>query len=167
MLDTLARALRLDETERSHLYHLARHRPERRRRPRPERVRTGVRLMIEAFGDVPALVIGRCTAVLARNRAAHATELIGELTLNSAEFAALWAAHHVRACVPPTRSFRHPVAGAMTLHTELMELPQDDGQRLAVFTAAPGPRMRPRCASSPPPAPGARRLRPMRNRPAR
>ncbi|WP_406675036.1 hypothetical protein WBK31_14605 [Nonomuraea sp. N2-4H] len=135
-------------------------------------MRPGLRLMIEAFGDVPALVIGRCTDVLAWNRTAHAllaghlpyeapeqpwqrpniarlvfldphtrelyadwrgkardtvadlrliaarypddpdlAELIGELTLNSAEFAALWAAHHVPACIPPTRAFRHPLVG--------------------------------------------------------
>lgn len=195
VLDAIARVLRLDETERAHLHHLARHRPRRRRRPRPERLRPNVRLMIDAFGDVPALVIGRRTDVLAWNRTAHAllaghlpyqgpdrpnvarlvfldphtrelyadwrakardtvaelrmtaarhpddpelAELIGELTVRSAEFAALWAAHPVHRCDPPARTFRHPLVGSMTLGNEVMELSQDEGQRLAVFTAVPG-----------------------------
>jgi hypothetical protein len=152
--------------------------------------------MLDVFGDVPALVIGRCCDVLAWNRTAHAllaghlpyqapeqpgrrpnvarlvfldphtrelyadwwskardtvaelrmtagrypddpelTALIGELTLNSPEFASLWAAHPVHKCIAPTRVFRHPLVGSMTLNNELMELSQDDGQRMAVFTA--------------------------------
>ncbi|MCX5340681.1 MmyB family transcriptional regulator [Streptomyces atratus] len=63
------------------------------------------------------------------------TELIGELTLNSIEFASLWAAHPVHKCITPTRVFHHPLVGSMTLNNELMELSQDAGQRMAVFTA--------------------------------
>jgi hypothetical protein len=155
--------------------------------------------MIGALGDVPALVLGRCSDVLAWNRTAHAllaghlpyeapeqprarpniarlvfldphtrelyadwpgktrdtvadlrmtagrypdhpelTELIGELTLRSVEFAALWAAHPVHKCVThDTRDFRHPLVGSMRLNHELMDLSDDEGQRLAMFTADP------------------------------
>ncbi|OPF83233.1 transcriptional regulator [Streptomyces antioxidans] len=72
VLDAIARVLRLDEAERSHLHSLARHRQKARRRPRPEQLRPGIRLMLTAFGDVPALVIGRRGDVLAWNRTAHA-----------------------------------------------------------------------------------------------
>ncbi|MYV40972.1 helix-turn-helix domain-containing protein [Streptomyces sp. SID1328] len=200
VLDAIARVLRLDETEQSHLYSLARQRPpEPRRHARPEQLRPGVQLLLDAFGALPALVIGRSTDVLAWNRTAHAllaghlsfeaplqprqrpniarlifldphtrelyadwrakardtvadlrliadaypddlalAELIGELTMKSEEFAALWAAHPVHRCVPQlTREFRHPLVGALTLNNELLDLSNDVGQRMAVFTADP------------------------------
>ncbi|TDD80260.1 transcriptional regulator [Actinomadura darangshiensis] len=199
VLDAIARVLRLDEAERSHLRRLARQKAKARRRPRPERLRPAVRLMLDAFGDAPALILGRRYDVLAWNRAAHAllaghlpyeapdqpgerpnigrlvfldphtrelyadwrtkardtvadirvtaarspddpglTGLIGELTVHSPEFASLWAAHPVQDCaVRYTREFRHPLVGAMTLNNEIMELSNDEGQRMAVFTADP------------------------------
>ncbi|MFD9700812.1 helix-turn-helix transcriptional regulator [Lentzea sp. NPDC059081] len=71
VLDALARALRLDETERAHLYTVAR--PTRRARPLPpQRVRQGLRVALDAMPDVPAMVIGRRTDVLAANRLARA-----------------------------------------------------------------------------------------------
>ncbi|MEV5576428.1 helix-turn-helix transcriptional regulator [Spirillospora sp. NPDC052269] len=199
VLDAIARVLRLGEVERTHLHSLARHRPKAARRPRPERLRPSVKLMIDAFGDVPALVIGRCDDVLGWNRAAHAllaghlpyeapeqpghrpnvarmvfldphtrelyadwegkagdtvadlrmtaarrpddpdlAELLGRLTMQSPEFASLWAAHLVGKCISPVRVFQHPVVGSMTLNSELMELTHDPGQRMAVFTADAG-----------------------------
>ncbi|GGQ04569.1 transcriptional regulator [Actinomadura coerulea] len=200
VLDAIARVLRLDETELAHLRSLARQKTAPRRRPRPERLRPAVRLMIGAFGDTPALIMGRRYDVLAWNRAAHAllaghlpfeapeqphgrpniarlvfldphtrelyadwrtkardtvadvrmtavryphdaelTGLVGELTVHSPEFASLWAAHPVQDCaVRYTREFRHPLVGAMTLNNEIMELSNDEGQRMAVFTATPG-----------------------------
>lgn len=65
-------------------------------------------------------------------------ELIGELTLRSPEFAALWAAHPVQPCARLTRDFQHPLVGPMTLANELMDLPFDQGQRVSVFNAEPG-----------------------------
>ncbi|WP_062206331.1 helix-turn-helix transcriptional regulator [Streptomyces sp. NBRC 109706] len=199
VLDALARVLRLDDDESAHLHRLARHPPRRRRRPRPERVRPGVRSMVESVGDLPVLVFGRGTDVLAWNRVAHALlashldfdapehperrpnlnrllfldphtrdlyadwqakardavadlrltagrhpedprvmELIGELTVKSREFTALWNAHTVRVCSHHTRTYRHPVVGSLTLETEVTVLPDDDGQRLAIFHAEPG-----------------------------
>ncbi|MEV6072251.1 helix-turn-helix transcriptional regulator [Nocardia sp. NPDC052001] len=200
VLDAVARVLRLDDAERAHLYSLARPKP-RTRRPavKPEQVRPGVRLMIESFGDVPALVMGRFLDVLAWNPMAHAvlaghldfdapnraydrpnigrmmfldphtrdlyddwprkarstvadlrlvagqhpgapalSTLIGELILGSADFAKLWSAHTVGDCGGTTSSYHHPTVGTMALMTELMALPNDDGQRLAVFNAEPG-----------------------------
>ncbi|MGW1997489.1 helix-turn-helix transcriptional regulator [Embleya sp. NPDC001921] len=62
--------------------------------------------------------------------------LVGELTLASPEFAKLWAAHTVGDCGTNTRDYHHPVVGTMRLTIEFMALP-DEGQRVAVFTAAP------------------------------
>lgn len=65
-------------------------------------------------------------------------ELIGELTIKSAEFSALWSAHSVRRCAHHTREYRHPAVGPLVLTDELLQLPDDEGQRLVIFTAEPG-----------------------------
>ncbi|MEU6317857.1 helix-turn-helix transcriptional regulator [Streptomyces sp. NPDC047009] len=68
VLDAVARALGLSGDERSHLFALAR---PTRRRPRPlppQRVRPALYRLLDKLTDVPALVIGRRTDVLATNR---------------------------------------------------------------------------------------------------
>ncbi|ONI85438.1 transcriptional regulator [Saccharothrix sp. ALI-22-I] len=74
VLDALARALRLDEAERSHLHELAAwgRRKPRGRRPEVERVTAATRQLLAALGDAPALVLGRRSDVLAWNSAGHA-----------------------------------------------------------------------------------------------
>ncbi|WP_043667083.1 helix-turn-helix transcriptional regulator [Streptomyces xylophagus] len=74
VLDALARALSLDEVERAHLHDLARaaRRSAVQRRPAPERAADTTRQLLAAFGDAPALVLGRRSDVLAWNRTAHA-----------------------------------------------------------------------------------------------
>jgi transcriptional regulator with XRE-family HTH domain len=72
VLEALARALRLDDAERAHLYDLSRPVRRRRRAPRPERVRPEVRRLIDALDGIPAMVIGRRMDVLAWNRLAAA-----------------------------------------------------------------------------------------------
>lgn len=71
VLDALARALRLDDTERLHLHDLAKRRPARQSTPPPQRVRPGVQLLIDSLAQ-PAFVLGRRTDVLATNRLARA-----------------------------------------------------------------------------------------------
>ncbi|MFI7225595.1 helix-turn-helix transcriptional regulator [Nonomuraea angiospora] len=73
VLDALARALGLDEVERAHLHDLARasRRTGTRRRPAPERAGDTTRQLLAAFGDAPAVVVGRRSDVLAWNRMGH------------------------------------------------------------------------------------------------
>jgi transcriptional regulator with XRE-family HTH domain len=71
VLDALARALQLDETERLHLHDLAKQRPVRQSTPPPQRVRPGVRTLLDSLAQ-PAFVLGRRTDVLATNRLARA-----------------------------------------------------------------------------------------------
>ncbi len=66
------------------------------------------------------------------------TELIGELSVHSTEFAGLWSTHPVRECSHNTRDYQHPIVGALTLNDELLHLPDDQGQRLVVLNAEPG-----------------------------
>ncbi|MEV2214868.1 helix-turn-helix transcriptional regulator [Streptomyces sp. NPDC050997] len=74
VLNALAQALRLDEAERHHLHDLAgsvRRRPVVRRPPE-EHADAATLDLLEALGDVPALVSGRRGDVLAWNPMGHA-----------------------------------------------------------------------------------------------
>ncbi|MDI5961556.1 helix-turn-helix transcriptional regulator [Streptomyces sp. SL13] len=76
VLDAVARALRLDATERAHLFTLARPKPFRGSgRPRPlppQRVRPAMYRVLEALEPKPAMITGRRMDVLAANRTARA-----------------------------------------------------------------------------------------------
>jgi transcriptional regulator with XRE-family HTH domain len=72
VLDALARALSLNDTERDHLYALARPTRGRRRPMTPQRVRPGLIRVLDALTDTPATVIGRRLGVLASNRMSRA-----------------------------------------------------------------------------------------------
>lgn len=65
-------------------------------------------------------------------------ELVGELSMKSAEFAALWSKHPVANCVSGTKQFRHPEVGALELTFEALYLAEDEGQRILVYSAESG-----------------------------
>ncbi|MET8629052.1 helix-turn-helix transcriptional regulator [Kitasatospora sp. NPDC004669] len=74
VLDAIASALRLDGSERRYLHDLVqvdRHRT-RVRRPAPERVTEATSQLLDVLADVPAIVLGRRSDVLAWNRLGHA-----------------------------------------------------------------------------------------------
>ncbi|MET7518768.1 helix-turn-helix domain-containing protein [Streptomyces sp. NPDC005480] len=74
VLNTLSRALRLDEDQQSYLYEVAGRtddRPRRTRRP-AQQVRPAMRRLLAQLTETPALVLGRRLDVLAWNRAAVA-----------------------------------------------------------------------------------------------
>lgn len=74
VLDAIAGALRLDESERRYLHGLtqADRSRTRGRRPAPERVTEAAAQLMEVLADVPAMVLGRRSDVLAWNRLGHA-----------------------------------------------------------------------------------------------
>ena len=83
VIDALARALELDDDERAHLHDLARPARSGRRRPaRPDRARPGTVALVEAMQDVPAVVLGLRSEVLAWNRLGHLL-LAGHLAYES------------------------------------------------------------------------------------
>ncbi|MFI1968915.1 transcriptional regulator [Streptomyces cinnamoneus] len=65
-------------------------------------------------------------------------ELVGELTMKSPEFAALWSRHPVRGCASGSKCFHHPVVGAMELSFEMLRLPDTGGQGVLAFSAEAG-----------------------------
>ncbi|MFJ5936185.1 helix-turn-helix domain-containing protein [Streptomyces cinereoruber] len=81
VLDSIARALRLSDTERAHLTHLAKPTVKKRQRAaisRPQQVRPGISYLLESMDGVPAVVLGRRLDLLAWNRMARA--LLGDFT---------------------------------------------------------------------------------------
>ncbi|MFJ4952917.1 helix-turn-helix transcriptional regulator [Streptomyces sp. NPDC088760] len=67
VLDSVARVLRLDETEQAYLRTVARPRRQRKQPAGPSRVRPGVQLLLDAMEHSPAFVLGRRMDVLAWN----------------------------------------------------------------------------------------------------
>ncbi|WP_306213431.1 helix-turn-helix transcriptional regulator [Actinoplanes sp. RD1] len=70
VLDAIARALQLDEAERSHLHDLARAantNPRTRRRPAKQQIRPGVQSLLDAMTDAPAFVRNGRLDILAVN----------------------------------------------------------------------------------------------------
>jgi transcriptional regulator with XRE-family HTH domain len=74
VLDAIARALQLSESEREYLHDLAKgeKRRARTRRPAPDRMTEATRQLLEALEHVPAIAVGRRSDVLAWNRLGHA-----------------------------------------------------------------------------------------------
>ncbi|TGB41069.1 helix-turn-helix transcriptional regulator [Mycolicibacterium peregrinum] len=199
ILDALARALQLDVHEQAHLRELASQRVQPPRRPPAERVSTFTRDLLRSLDDLPVLVIGRRTDVLAWNALGHAllaghldftsvdhpatrpnlarllfldphtrdlyadwgrkvrtvvgslrraagrypddallSALIGELSVKSPEFVALWADHRVKPCEADSYDMRHPLAGSLTVTMQNLAITRDIDQSLCVVTTAEG-----------------------------
>ncbi|MFJ9846489.1 helix-turn-helix transcriptional regulator [Kitasatospora sp. NPDC101155] len=80
LLAALARALRLSEDERDHLFHLAGHEPPRRHDVLAH-VRPGLLLVLDRLHDVPAQVVSDLGDVLAQN--AMAAAVFGDLAASA------------------------------------------------------------------------------------
>ncbi|GAA4554465.1 helix-turn-helix domain-containing protein [Amycolatopsis samaneae] len=200
VLDAIAEVLRLDRDEREHLRRLATT-PRRAKaaKPAPERVSPATLDLLRLMADVPALVQGRRTDVLAWNALGHAllaghldaaapesrvtrpntarmvfldahsrelyadwprkaravvgnlrlavgrypedsalAALIGELSMKSPEFAALWADHRIRPCEAAAYELRHPLVGGLTLTQQTFDVARAPEQVLVTLTAPPG-----------------------------
>ena len=93
------------------------------------------------YGDWRAKALAT-VAALHQEAARHPDDvglerLVGELTVASAEFAAMWARRPVRTCGSYVRELDHPVVGRVTLTNETLTLPDDD-QQLGLFHARRG-----------------------------
>jgi transcriptional regulator with XRE-family HTH domain len=65
-------------------------------------------------------------------------QLVGELSLASAEFRQVWARHDVRALAGGTADMRHPELGPLTLRREKLPIGDTNGQLLVMYLAEPG-----------------------------
>ena len=65
-------------------------------------------------------------------------ELVGELSLRSERFRALWACQDVHQKTSGVTRLRHPQIGSLDLHYEKLALPGAPGQMLVTYHAKPG-----------------------------
>ncbi len=199
VLDAIAGALRLNDTERRHLHTLAdgvKTRAQAGRRPAPEKAGEAVRQLMLALAEAPTLVLGRRGDVLAWNRPGHAlfaghldpaapdrrgarpnmarlvfldahtrelyedwptkaravvgtlrlasgryphdsalASLVGELSVNSAEFAGMWADHRVKAGDTAVYRMRHPLVGTLTVTQQTLRTEQEQSVVIATTEA--------------------------------
>ncbi|GAA2073976.1 helix-turn-helix transcriptional regulator [Streptomyces albiaxialis] len=123
MLAALARALRLTDAERDHLFHLADEEP-----PRPggssEHVRPGLLLILDRLHDVPAAVISDWGQMLAQN--AMAVALTGDHT--GANLVRHWfTVPGARDLAPPESHEQHARAHVASLRAVTTARPDDPG----------------------------------------
>ncbi|WP_239072518.1 hypothetical protein [Streptomyces bauhiniae] len=65
-------------------------------------------------------------------------DLVGQLTIHSDEFMALWKRHPVRSCTSGAKHLHHPTAGPMDLTFETLTLPPPSAPHLIAYTAEAG-----------------------------
>ncbi len=64
--------------------------------------------------------------------------LVGELSVRDADFRAWWAGHQVRGPRQLTKTYLHPVVGALTLDVQQFTVDTHPDQLLVAYTAEPG-----------------------------
>jgi transcriptional regulator with XRE-family HTH domain len=64
--------------------------------------------------------------------------LVGELSVQDADFRTWWAEHRVNTASYGTKHYRHRLVGDLTLDCDTWASPDGSGQRLMVLTAEPG-----------------------------
>ncbi len=65
------------------------------------------------------------------------SDLVGELSTRSEEFAGWWADHNVKFHTTSTKLLRHPVIGELQLTGEALALPGDPGLAIIIYTVEP------------------------------
>jgi hypothetical protein len=164
VLDAIARALQLDDAERTHLLHLA-HEADgsnaalRRRRPKPEAIRPGLRAPRPGhppnfarftFLDAAArrffpdwdLAADMCVANLrtATGKDPHDKglhDLVGELSTRNDEFRRRWETHNVRTHGSGVKHFGHHVVGELVLAYEGLDLRAEPDLTMTNYAAEP------------------------------
>lgn len=119
VLDALARALRLDDTERAHLHTLAS--PPRRRSSRPatnQQPDPGLLRLMTTLDHVPALVLGRSSTILATNHLLRAV-LGRRFEPGSSLMRYLFLDPEARERIVNWESFAQASAGALRRELEL------------------------------------------------
>ncbi|MFJ4184569.1 helix-turn-helix domain-containing protein [Kitasatospora sp. NPDC089509] len=96
----------------------------------------------ELYADWPRkarTVVGNLRAAVGRHPEDRLlAELIGELTMNSPEFVALWADHRVAPCDTDAHRLHHPVVGELLVTQQLLSIAAAPEQALVVHTAPAG-----------------------------
>ncbi|WP_305783785.1 helix-turn-helix domain-containing protein [Symbioplanes lichenis] len=84
-------------------------------------------------------VVGNLRIMTARHRGdAALAGLVGELAIESPDFATLWAGHIVQSCARDVFDLAHPLVGELTVTQQSLRVPGESGQVLVTMTAEPG-----------------------------
>ncbi|MEV6865879.1 helix-turn-helix transcriptional regulator [Streptosporangium subroseum] len=90
------------------------------------------------WNDKAQVTVAALHQAVARHPADRELErLVGQLAVDSPEFARMWARRPVRTCSYYLRELDHPVIGRVTLANETVTLPDDD-QQIGLFYARLG-----------------------------
>jgi transcriptional regulator with XRE-family HTH domain len=66
------------------------------------------------------------------------SELVGELSTRSAEFATIWGTHNVRLHRNVEKRFNHPIVGQLSLQYDRLEVAGETGIEIFAYVAEPG-----------------------------
>lgn len=84
-------------------------------------------------------VVGNLRMVVGRHpEDPHLAALIGELTMKSPEFVALWSDHRIGPCDAASYDLHHPLIGAVTVTQQTLSIARSPDQALIVMTTAAG-----------------------------
>jgi transcriptional regulator with XRE-family HTH domain len=84
-------------------------------------------------------VVGNLRLVAGRHpEDALLASLVGELSMKSPEFAALWSDHRVKPCEGEAYELHHPLVGALTVSQQVLVLARSPEQSVIIVTAAKG-----------------------------
>jgi transcriptional regulator with XRE-family HTH domain len=96
----------------------------------------------ELYADWPAkarAVVGNLRITVARHAGDPALlKLVGDLSVNSAEFAKLWAGHRIKTCHVSDYDLQHPLVGTLTITQQTLQSPSQPDQFIVVSTAQAG-----------------------------
>ncbi|GFG49569.1 transcriptional regulator [Mycolicibacterium agri] len=90
------------------------------------------------WDEIAAQLVAVIRAAGAGEAGSRLAELCAELGRRSAEFARFWAEHRVFRHTHGPKRFRHPAVGIMTLNYEALQLPDDPGLTLILYSADVG-----------------------------
>ncbi|MBE1534839.1 helix-turn-helix transcriptional regulator [Actinomadura algeriensis] len=91
------------------------------------------------WGRKARAVVGNLRQVAGRHpEDALLAALIGELSMKSPEFTALWGDHRVRPCEADSYLLRHPLVGELTVTQQNLAIARSPGQTLTVVTTEEG-----------------------------
>ncbi|TDC24023.1 XRE family transcriptional regulator [Streptomyces sp. 8K308] len=84
-------------------------------------------------------VVGSLRQVAGRHpEDASLAALVGELSVRSPEFVALWSDHRVRPCAADSHVLRHPLVGELRVTQQLLAVARRPGQALVLTTTEEG-----------------------------
>jgi len=66
------------------------------------------------------------------------TALVGELSVRDQDFRTWWASHRIRGPRRLSKTYRHPIVGALTLDVQQLTVDSRPDQHLIAYTAPPG-----------------------------